>query len=213
LKTVGGSPLNKIKHFTFKVVVIGDEKVGKTTLCKNFLWGISQHEYKSAMGADFYMYPWYSYLDELKTKLHVRWLLFDLTGQFFEFQTIRPLFYRGAHAAIIVFDISRPETFKSIPVWIYEFWRDSSPGAVEKRPFIIAGNKADLRGTVENCLPRELAEDYVKRVAKGLNFEPAYVEVSVLHGWNTEDLLKKLLIAILKYYGYTDMLLKTSGEK
>lgn len=205
--------MSSIRHLAFKAVIVGDDQVGKTTLCKNLFWKAFQHEYKQTIGADFYVYSWHVNLEEFKTQLHVKWLLFDLAGQYSQFQVVRPLLYRGAHAAIVIFDISRPETFKSVPLWIYEFWRNVSQSAIEKRPFIIVGNKADLREKATNCLPREQAEDYIKQVAKNLDFKPTYIEISALYGWGVEELFKRLLLTILEYYEYSDILLRTSSEK
>ncbi len=197
-----------------KVVIIGDGAVGKTSLCRRFLWKTFTHEYKQTIGADFYVYLWDTYLEELNVRVDVKWILYDLAGQFVTFQEIRPQFYMGARAALVVFDISRPETFKSVPIWIYEYWKNvSGRNMIEKRPLVLVGNKIDLREKVTNSVPPEWGKNYAEKLTKSLGFEVPYVETSALYGWGVNEAFKKLLVAVLKYYGLMDRLIKVAEEK
>jgi len=197
-----------------KVVIIGDGAVGKTSLCRRFLWKTFTHGYKQTIGADFYVYLWDTYLEELNVRVDVKWILYDLAGQFVTFQEIRPQFYMGARAALVVFDISRPETFRSIPIWIYEYWKNvSGRNMIEKRPLVLVGNKIDLREKVTNSVPPEWGKSYAEKLTKSLGFEVPYVETSALYGWGVNEAFKKLLVAVLKYYGLMDRLIKIVEEK
>ena len=204
---------NNIK-LAIKVVIIGDGAVGKTSLCRRFLWKTFVHEYKQTIGADFYVYSWSTYLDELDTTVNVKWILYDLAGQFVTFQEVRPQFYFGARAALVVFDISRPETFKSIPIWIYEFWKNvSGRNTIEKRPLVLVGNKIDLRDKIEKYVPPEWGYKYAKKLTESLGFEVPYVETSALYGWGVNEAFKKLLLSVLRYYGLMEKLAKVIEEE
>ncbi len=193
---------SKLK-FMLKAVVIGDGMVGKTSLCNRFMKKGFTHEYKRTIGADYYMYDQELALEDYGVSLQVKWILCDLAGQFAYYE-VRPLFYFGAKAALVVFDISRPETFKSIPAWIYEFWKYASKKELSKRPIVIVGNKSDLRDKVENTVSRETAEGYAQKIAKSVGFEVPYIETSALLGHGVDEAFKKLLRVVIRHYGVLD---------
>lgn len=200
------SPRRKIK-FVLKAVVIGDGMVGKTSLCKRFLKKVFESDYKKTIGADFYVYEQGDYISELDLEIDVKWIIYDLAGQFVTYYEVRPLFYRGAKAALVVFDVARPETFKSIPAWIHEFWKHASErGIIERRPLVIVGNKIDLREKVSNSVPAEKGMEYAKKLSSILGFEVPYVETSALLDLGVDKAFKSLLITVLRYYGVFDRL-------
>jgi Ras-related protein Rab-7A len=53
-------------------------------------------------------------------------------------------FYRGADCCVLVFDVSAPNTFKSLDSWRDEFLIQASPRDPENFPFVVLGNKVDL---------------------------------------------------------------------
>ena len=61
-------------------------------------------------------------------------------------------FYRGADCCVLVFDVSAPNTFKSLDSWRDEFLIQASPRDPENFPFVLLGNKVDLENrAVSNC--------------------------------------------------------------
>lgn len=195
-------------RFILKAVVIGDGMVGKTSLCKRFMKKGFSHEYKRTIGADYYMYEQSTVLEDLGLRLRVTWILNDLAGQFAYYE-VRPLFYQGAKAALVVFDISRPETFKSLPAWIYEFWRYAGKNSeIEMRPLVIVGNKSDLRGKSPNVVPRNKAREYAKRISEITGFNVPYVETSALLGHGVDHAFEQMLRVVIRYYGLRKRLKK-----
>jgi len=190
-----------------KAVVIGDGMVGKTSLCNRFMKKGFTHEYKKTIGADYYMYDHEVYIEDLNLTMKVKWILCDLAGQFAYYE-VRPLFYLGAKAALVVFDVSRPETFKSIPAWIYEFWKYASKDEIEKKPIVIVGNKVDLREKVPNSVRFEDGLRYAEKISRSLGFEVPYVETSALLGMGVDEAFKKLLLIVLKHYRYWEKIKK-----
>lgn len=124
------------RKFRFKVTVIGDGRVGKTTLIKKFTQGSFQKDYVRTIGAQFSVY------DETIDEDKIRLLFWDIAGQD-TFHFLRPNFFRNSRAAIIVYsleeDNSGRESFEHILTWhedIVNFCGDI--------PIVIFGNKVDL---------------------------------------------------------------------
>ena len=68
-----------------------------------------------------------------------------------------PLYYRGAAAALVVYDITSPESFKKAQYWVKELQKHGSPGII----MVLVGNKADLH---ENrSVPSEEAQEYAEK--------------------------------------------------
>lgn len=69
--------------------------------------------------------------------------IWDTAGQE-RFQSLGVAFYRGADCCILVFDVTTPNSFKSLDSWRDEFLIQASPHSPENFPFIVIGNKVDL---------------------------------------------------------------------
>ena len=123
------------KDFVFKITVIGDGGVGKTSLIKKYTKGSFKKEYIKTLGAQFSKY------DEKIENSAVKLFFWDIAGQK-EFSFMRPTFYKGSKAAIIVFSHASEEkdnSFKHISEWhedIKKYCGDI--------PIVLFGNKIDL---------------------------------------------------------------------
>ena len=131
------SPLEKQKErlYEIKIVLLGDQAVGKSSLVNRFCSGNFDDKYKSTIGG--------AYLQKEVTlkngdilKLHI----WDTGGQE-KFRSMASLYYKDSVAAILVYDISNPESFESLSFWVKELREN-----VENDNFVIsvAGNKNDL---------------------------------------------------------------------
>jgi small GTP-binding protein len=116
----------------FKVVIAGDESVGKTSLIRRYCEGKFETSRVATIGVDF------------QTKVlelpagPVKLSIWDLAGQA-RFQVVRLGMYRGSRSAALVFDLSRPETLEHLAAW-----KEEAQGSVAGVRFLIVGNKADL---------------------------------------------------------------------
>jgi len=125
----------KDSSFVFKITVIGDGGVGKTSLIKKYTKGSFKKEYIKTLGAQFSKY------DEKIENSAVKLFFWDIAGQK-EFSFMRPTFYKGSKAAIIVFSLAPDEiddSFKHISEWhedIKKYCGDI--------PIVLFGNKIDL---------------------------------------------------------------------
>ncbi|MHA1410160.1 MAG: Rab family GTPase, partial [Candidatus Odinarchaeia archaeon] len=99
--------------YKFKIPLAGDGAVGKTSLIIKFIEQKFSHEYKSTIGVDIFTKRLKIGDDEILLTL------WDIAGQE-RFKIIRKGFFEGARGALIVYDITRKETFDNLPNWIEE---------------------------------------------------------------------------------------------
>ena len=129
--------MNEIgKKFRFKITVIGDGMVGKTTLIRKFTKGSFVQDYVKTIGAQFSVFD--KQIDEDKIRL----LFWDIAGQV-DFNFLRPSFFNNSRAAIIVYSLEDNElgenSFKHIDDW----YKDITEHCGEI-PTVIFANKLDL---------------------------------------------------------------------
>ena len=102
------------RKFRFKVTVIGDGRVGKTSLIKRFTQGSFKKDYVKTIGAQFSVY------DEQMKGDKIRLLFWDIAGQD-TFHFLRPNFFKNSRAAIIVYSLEEDkfgkESFEHISTW------------------------------------------------------------------------------------------------
>ena len=122
------------KAFGFKITVIGDGAVGKTSLIKRYTTNSFEKDYISTLGMQF------SKFEENVNGEMVELFLWDLAGQE-SFALLRDKFFRGSNGAIIVFSLAPEEieTFNHIDKWL-----SNLKEACGNIPTILFGNKADL---------------------------------------------------------------------
>lgn len=122
------------KGFVFKITVIGDGAVGKTSLIKKYTQGSFQKDYIKTIGAQFSKYN--EEIDGNNCKL----FFWDIAGQQ-EFTFMRPTFYKGSRACIIVFSLTDPQSFEHIPDWEQEIKKYTNNPEL---PIVLFANKLDL---------------------------------------------------------------------
>ena len=142
---------NTENAFVFKITVIGDGAVGKTSLIKKYTQGSFQKDYIKTLGAQFSKY------DEEIDGNNVKLFFWDIAGQA-EFMFMRPTFYKGSKAAIIVFSHA-PEEEESFEHVVN--WHDDIKKFCGDLPIVLFGNKIDL--VKEEELDEKKVKDLVKK--------------------------------------------------
>ncbi|MFX1536628.1 MAG: Rab family GTPase [Promethearchaeota archaeon] len=177
----------------YKTVLLGNGGVGKTSLRKRFIGEKFIGDYKITIGADFAIRQ----VTLEPTKKEVIFQIWDLAGQA-RFETIRRVYYQGAHGALMVFDVTQMESFENTPQWINECWKHSGHKRI---PLILLGNKIDLRGTVPDpaYVSTKQGERLAQELGKILKFPVWYFETSALTGENVSDAFQALGQLIEKY--------------
>eukprot|EP00736_Rhodelphis_marinus_P001572 Rmarinus@m.2488 len=121
------------KTYQFKLVLLGDSNVGKSSLVLRFVRGQFFEYQESTIGAAFLTQT--VALDDYTVKFEI----WDTAGQE-RYHSLAPMYYRGAAAAVVVYDITNHDSFERAKNWVRELQRQGSPNVV----IALAGNKCDL---------------------------------------------------------------------
>ncbi|UCG00911.1 MAG: GTP-binding protein [Candidatus Heimdallarchaeota archaeon] len=125
-----------VDKYLFKFCAIGSGNVGKTSLIRRFATGkFTEGIYHPTLGVDITTSKHLSVDNKL-----VDLLLVDTAGQEY-FSKLRPEYYRGASACLIVFALNERPSFEAIPDWLAEFRKYIPQSSV---PIALVGNKKDL---------------------------------------------------------------------
>lgn len=166
-------------YFRFKGILLGEGAVGKTSLLFRFVDNKFRDNYSPTLGVDFLSKEVGFSRDTVKVTI------WDLAGQE-KFKFMRKNFYMGANGALLIFDLTRPETFEKVSAW-YEEMRENLS---EEIPFLLIGNKADLINEGERVVEKEKAIEFAK------NHQSEYIETSAKTGKNVEESFRRLLVTI-----------------
>ena len=128
---MAAAPVGRV--FQFKLVLLGDSAVGKSSLVLRFVRGQFFEYQESTIGAAFLTQT--VALNDTTVKFEI----WDTAGQE-RYHSLAPMYYRGAAAAIVVYDITNRDTFQRAKQWVKELQRQGNPNIV----IALAGNKSDL---------------------------------------------------------------------
>lgn len=121
------------KNINAKLVLLGDVGAGKSSLVLRFVKGQFVEFQESTIGAAFFSQTL------AVNDATVKFEIWDTAGQE-RYHSLAPMYYRGAAAAIIVYDISNQASFERAKKWVQELQAQGNPNMV----MALAGNKADL---------------------------------------------------------------------
>ncbi|KAL9235199.1 hypothetical protein vseg_009984 [Gypsophila vaccaria] len=116
-----------------KLVLLGDMGAGKSSLVLRFVKGQFVEFQESTIGAAFFSQTL------AVNDVTVKFEIWDTAGQE-RYHSLAPMYYRGAAAAIIVFDVTSSDSFARAKKWVQELQKQGNPNMV----MALAGNKADL---------------------------------------------------------------------
>lgn len=128
------------RHYSFKIAVIGDIGVGKTSLINQFISHRFEKDYISTIGVNILLKDLELVYGKDNGEYMIQLMLWDIGGQE-KYTKIRHMFYQGANACILVYDITRPASFLVVP----EFLQDMEEFLQRKIPIVLLGNKLDLK--------------------------------------------------------------------
>lgn len=159
--------------------------VGKTSISKRFITGKFEKIDISNRTVNTNCYQKRIKINDLIFNLNV----WDTAGEE-KYHAMAPIFYRGAHGAVVIFDVTNRETFKRATKWFHEL----SEFAEGNPKIILVGNKIDLPNrVVSNEEATALANKY----------KCNFLEVSALLGSNLNEIFNSLATAI--YQGSNKM--------
>ena len=201
--------MTKLSKWNFKIVLAGDGAVGKTSIRERYMGKGFSSDYLKTIGADF---------ASKKVAIEdnqISFQIWDLAGQD-SYQAVRGTFYKGAIAAMMVFDVQDSKTMTNLKNWIEEAIKGSNNSILV---YFIIANKVDLID--ERRVSREMALDFCTHLdtEKGIRFY--YCETSALSGKNIQEtfdiLAHKLLeannVKISEKYPEVDGIVDTRNIK
>ena len=155
--------------YIFKVLLIGEAAVGKTSLTMKFIHGKFKSDYLLTVG----MEPYSKYVKIGNDMVTLS--IWDIAGQQ-RFDVFRTMFFRGAKAALLVFDLTRPATLTKLQDWHDDLIKNAGKDVLT----ILVGNKNDLEDL--RSVPKKDALAFAKKI-KSL----AYIETSAKTGDNVNE--------------------------
>jgi len=138
-----------LKTLNYKLVLLGDAAVGKSSSVERFVKNEFFEFQQPTIGAAFLTQT--VPLDDYVVKFEI----WDTAGQE-RYRSLAPMYYRGAAAALVVYDITEEDSFGGAKTWIEELQRQGSADIV----IGLAGNKSDLANK------RKVSQDEASRYAQ-----------------------------------------------
>ena len=157
-----------------KTVLVGDAGVGKTCIAERFVRGeYNESTYATVGAANMSM--------TVKTaKNEVNFNIWDTAGQE-RYRSLTPMYFAGAQAAILVFDISSSLSFKNLNSF-YDLLQQKAPADCV---YFLVGNKSDLEE--KRQVLKSEAEEYLNAI-NGV----FYMETSAATGSNIKELFENI---------------------
>ena len=162
--------------YNFKIILIGDGGVGKTSTIKRYVFDEFMLDYKATIGSNIYVKD-LDYKDK-----NVKLTIWDIAGQQ-QWETIRPVYYRGAQGVIGIYDVTNEQSYKNL----LTLWFDELKILKGQYKSIIFGNKTDL-GDKNILRDAELEKNFGS---------VDHLKVSAKNGENVEESFRKLVDALI----------------
>lgn len=172
--TSSTAPPPVVKH---KLVFLGDQSVGKTSIITRFMYDTFDRQYQATIGIDFLSKTLYL---EDRT---VRMQLWDTAGQE-RFRALIPSYIRDSAGAVVVYDVTNRASFTSTFKWIEDVRAERGDDVV----VILVGNKCDLPEK------REVSTEEAEQKAQ--DYHVLFLEVSAKVGTNVKSLFRKVANAL-----------------
>lgn len=175
-----GNPLRK-----FKLVFLGEQSVGKTSLITRFMYDSFDNTYQATIGIDFLSKT--MYLEDRTVRLQ----LWDTAGQE-RFRSLIPSYIRDSSVAVVVYDITNYNSFQQTAKWIDDVRTERGSDVI----IMLVGNKTDLSDK------RQVTTEDGERKAKELNV--MFIETSAKAGYNVKQLFRRVAAALPGMESTTD---------
>lgn len=166
------NPLRK-----FKLVFLGEQSVGKTSLITRFMYDSFDNTYQATIGIDFLSKT--MYLEDRTVRLQ----LWDTAGQE-RFRSLIPSYIRDSTVAVVVYDITNSNSFQQVNKWIEDVRAERGNDVI----IMLVGNKTDLQDK------RQVSMEEGERKAQELGV--MFIETSAKAGYNVKQLFRRVAAAL-----------------
>jgi len=172
-----------MNEYKFKLCIIGDAGVGKTSLTRRYLEGVFKTNWKMTIGVDFYLKK--LIINDQKVSLQV----WDFAGEE-KFRFLLPGTLIGANGTIFMYDITRYSTFKNLEDWL-DVFNDTNKKHGQEISKILVGSKTDLSDN------RVVSKDDALKYSESNGFLD-YLECSSQNGENVEEVFDNIAKVMLE---------------
>ncbi|XP_019402092.1 PREDICTED: ras-related protein Rab-7L1 [Crocodylus porosus] len=163
----------------FKVLIVGDVTVGKTSLVQRYANDSFDKHYKSTVGVDFAL----KVVQWSESEI-IRLQLWDIAGQE-RFTSMTRLYYREASACVIMFDVTDTSTFKNSRKWKQDLDSKLTLPNGSPVPCLLLANKSDLS-------PWAVTREEIDQFSKENGFS-GWIETSVKENKNVNESMRVLV--------------------
>lgn len=153
-----------IPDMVFKGIVIGEAGVGKSCILHRLVSDEFKDDYEVTIGAEFS-----SVIAKVRGR-NIKLQVWDTAGQE-NFRSMIRVFYKGSHAAFLVFDITRAESFENLEEWVEDIKDNALPNA----KILLLGNRKDEESS------RQVSSEKAKELCDRLELT-GYYETSAKSG-------------------------------
>ncbi len=172
----------------FKVCLIGDGAVGKTSLRRKYVGQAFNENYIPTIGADF------SFVELAMNDYHTQMTIWDLAGQP-KFQTVKGAYFVGSMGAVVVFDVTRITTFFNTFFWIDSLYRYVKG----VRPIVFLANKIDLEDQMDPSMfmVDQLILYFQHFLYEQYGITSSYLKTSAKTGENVQQAFREMMRHVL----------------
>ena len=165
--------------YLFKLLLIGDTCVGKSSILLRFSDDVFNKTHISTIGVDFKIRTITMFNKVVKLQI------WDTAGQE-RFRTITSSYYRGAHAILVVYDVSDAQSFENVKYWLTECDRYGGEHMIE----LLVGNKSD---SPDRSVTYEMGKDFADEL------KIPFFETSAKTGDGVEKIFMKAAESLCDY--------------
>ncbi len=185
-----------MEKINYKIVIIGESMVGKTSLITRYTKNIFSNTSVKDRTVNAYGVEKTISVNEtvIKLTIWVKYFIIKDTAGEEKYHALTPMYYRDADGVILVFDLTNADTFNTITKWIEEV-KSHCKSDIK---IILCGNKCDIQD--QQQITYEQAKKYsfiLKRLAENSNAN--YVVASARKDVNVADLFSSLALRIISF--------------
>lgn len=168
------------KDKKFRLILLGEQSVGKTSLITRFVYDNFDDTYQATIGIDFICKKMH-----LEDNRVVNLFIWDTAGQE-RFSCLIPSYMRDSQVAVVVYDIASADSFHRTSKWIGDVRTGGQCSS--NLMVVLVGNKTDLADK------RRVSTEEGERKAKELN--AMFIETSAKTGYNVKQLFRRIAAAL-----------------
>lgn len=174
-------------RYDYKVVVVGDSGVGKTSIVHWFLFGTRALKTGSTIGGSFSIKEITVPGDQNYSDTTIKLNIWDTAGQE-RFRSLSKIYYKNTFGCLCIFDVTNRDSFNNLDYWIDNYIKNNN---IDNHTIILVANKCDFD-------PSQwvISEKEIDNFAKKNNYD--YFLTSSVNGQNITETFNKLASSIVR---------------